>query len=214
MVRPIFSRPSSSFTHSSTSHRLGGQPLADGLDFEQPEEQLFFSDTSAMTSWPLPTTAYTISEPSLTIGVSATDTLLFEEPPYDPDPEYFLPGAKQCFNCMSTTHIVSDCPYKRNTQHISLARADYGSRGGQARSMRFHEAEEMLRRRTECATKFQPGYVQGDLLRESIGLPSVYGGGNEDLPWYSNMCDWGYPPGWVAFTGEYPLSSFSSVLCY
>lgn len=195
-------------------YHLEGQLLAEQPESELPEEQLFFSDTSAMISWPLPSTEYTISESSHTIGVSASDTLLYEEPPYDPDAEYSLPSAKQCFNCMSTTHIVSDCPYKRNAQHISLARADFGSRGGVARSLRIHEAEERLQRRTEYATKFQPGYVQGELLRESLGLPSSYGGGNEDLPWYFNMCDWGYPPGWVAFIGEYVSNSLCCALCH
>ncbi|KAG9100014.1 hypothetical protein FS749_016501 [Ceratobasidium sp. UAMH 11750] len=160
------------------------------------EENLFFVDTSPMTSWPLPVTQYTTSYP---LGASESEILLFEEPPYNPDAEYTEPGAKQCFNCMSTGHIVSDCPHKRNTQHIALARADYGSRSGGGRSIRFHQAEEDRKRRLEFAREFEPGYVKGETLRESLGLPVPYGGGNEDLPWYDGMCEWGYPPGWVAF---------------
>ncbi|QRW10044.1 Zinc finger, CCHC-type [Ceratobasidium sp. AG-Ba] len=162
-------------------------------------ESLFFSDTSAMTSWPVPVTEYTPS--SHLIGASELDSDLFEEPAYDPDEEYIESGAKQCFNCMSTKHIVSDCPHKRNAQHIALARAEYGSRPGNGggRSMRIHEAEEGTKRRLEFAKTFEPGYIQGELLRQSLGLRVPYDGRNEDLPWYDWMCEWGYPPGWVSF---------------
>ncbi|CAE6464063.1 unnamed protein product [Rhizoctonia solani] len=172
----------------------------DSQDSEILEDNLFFFDASAMTAWPTLTTQYDTTQSASTLGVLPQDnTLMDEEPPYDPDTEYVQPGAKQCFNCMATDHIVSDCPYKRDPQHISLARADYGSRGGNTtRSVRLHEAEEDFKRRTGFARTFEPGYVQGELLRESLGLSKVYGGGNEDLPWYYTMCDWGYPPGWVS----------------
>ncbi|KAG8732107.1 hypothetical protein FRC12_019427 [Ceratobasidium sp. 428] len=176
-------------------------PISKGTDNlvrqEFSEESLFFFDTSPMTSWPIPITQYTVS--SQPLGTSESDALLFEEPPYDPDAEYIEPGAKQCFNCMSTKHVVYDCPHKRDTQHIALARADYGSKGGGGRGARIHEAEEGLKRRIELAKEFEPGYVKGEALRESLGLSIPYGGGNEDLPWYDGMCEWGYPTGWVSF---------------
>ncbi|KAJ1303968.1 hypothetical protein OPQ81_008378 [Rhizoctonia solani] len=164
------------------------------------EDNLFFFDSSAMTAWPAQVTQYTTPESASALGVSLQgDSLADDEPPYDPDAEYLRPGSKQCFNCMATTHIVSDCPRKRDPQHIALARADYGSRGGNTtRLVRLHEAEEEFKRRIEFARTFEPGYVQGVLLRESLGLNEIYGGGNEDLPWYYTMCDWGYPPGWVS----------------
>ncbi|KDN38846.1 hypothetical protein RSAG8_09252, partial [Rhizoctonia solani AG-8 WAC10335] len=166
------------------------------------EDNLFFFDDSAMTAWPTQITQYTTAESASALGVpSQADALADDEPPYDPDAEYVESGAKQCFNCMATTHIVTDCPHKRNPQHIALARADYGSRGGNAtRSMRLHEAGEGFKRRMVFTRTFEPGYIQGELLRESLGLSKVYGGGNEDLPWYYTMCDWGYPPGWVSDT--------------
>ncbi|CAE6421322.1 unnamed protein product [Rhizoctonia solani] len=171
------------------------------MDSEGPEiseDNLFFFDASAMTAWPTQMTQYTAAV--TTLGVLPQDNLLADdEPPYDPDAEYVESGAKQCFNCMATTHIVSDCPYKRDPQHIALARADYGSRGGNTtRSMRLHEAEDIFKRRMEFAGTFEPGYIQGETLREGLGLSKAYGGGNEDLPWYYTMCDWGYPPGWVS----------------
>ncbi|CAE7208737.1 unnamed protein product, partial [Rhizoctonia solani] len=163
------------------------------------EDSLFFFDTSAMTAWPTQISQYESLASTSTLGVSLQDFLIDAEPPYDPDAQYVDSGAKQCFNCMGTTHIVSDCPHKRDPQHIALARADYGSRGGNTtRTMRLHEAEEAFNRRMEFARTFEPGYVQGELLRESLGLKQVYNGGNEDLPWYHTMCDWGYPPGWVS----------------
>ncbi|KAH7333881.1 hypothetical protein B0J17DRAFT_631429 [Rhizoctonia solani] len=172
----------------------------DSQKSEISEDNLFFFDASAMTAWPTLTTQYDTTQSATTLGVPSQDnTLMDEEPPYDPDAEYVQSSAKQCFNCMATNHIVSDCPHKRDPQHISLARADYGSRGGNtARSVRLHEAEEEFKRRTGFARTFEPGYVQGELLRESLGLSKIYGGGNEDLPWYYTMCDWGYPPGWVS----------------
>ncbi|KAG9119864.1 hypothetical protein FRC07_004896 [Ceratobasidium sp. 392] len=169
-----------------------------GIQPDPLEESLFFFDASPMTSWPVPATQYTTS--SHLLGTSESENFLFEEPPYDPDAEYTEPGAKQCFNCMSTKHIVTDCPHKRNAQHIALARADYGSKsGGGGRTMRLHEAEEGTKRRMGFVKEFEPGYVKGETLRESLGLSIPYGGGNEDLPWYDGMCEWGYPPGWVSF---------------
>ncbi|CAE6459096.1 unnamed protein product [Rhizoctonia solani] len=171
----------------------------DNQNSKIPEDDLFFYDLSALTAWPTQTTQYTTTEPAFMLGSSQDTSLADDEPPYDPDAEYVQPGTKQCFNCMATTHIVSDCPYKRDHQHVSLARADYGSRGGNTtRSMRFHEAEEVLKRRTELAKTFEPGYIRGELLRGALGLNEYYGGGDEDLPWYHSMCDWGYPPGWVS----------------
>ncbi|CAE6362291.1 unnamed protein product [Rhizoctonia solani] len=174
------------------------------MDVEFPkilEDDLFFYDASALTAWPTQVTQYTTLECASTLGVSQDASLADEEPPYDPEAEYVQPGVKQCFNCMATTHIVSDCPHKRDPQHVSLARADYGSRGGNTtRPMRLHEAEEVFKRRTKFAQSFEPGYIQGELLRASLGLNEYYGGGNEDLPWHYTMCDWGYPPGWVSDT--------------
>ncbi|EUC55914.1 DUF836 family protein [Rhizoctonia solani AG-3 Rhs1AP] len=188
-------------TQRSDGAGAGGHDLQhmDTEGFEI-QDNLFFFDASAMTAWPTQVTQYTTAESTSTLGVPLQDaSLADDEPPYDPDAEYIESGAKQCFNCMATTHIVSDCPHKRHPQHIALARADYGSRGGNTtRSVRLHEAQEIFKRRMEFTRTFEPGYVQGELLRESLRLSSVYGGGDEDLPWYYTMCDWGYPPGWVS----------------
>jgi hypothetical protein len=201
LVRVCFSCTTVFFTCTHPSP-LG---VADPVPYEFSDEDLFFSDTSAMTSWPIPTTQYTTSISSHThaLGISDPDLLQLEEPPYDPTADYSQPNTKQCFNCMSTNHIVSECPYKRNSQHIALARAEYGSRSGNVgRYVRLHVAAEEMQRKTEFARAFEPGYVKGEVLRESLGLSAMYGGGNEDLPWYDAMCEWGYPPGWVSFVGE------------
>lgn len=200
--------------HSDSHLLLKGSPRSQPLhdeDTDLSDDSLFFFDSSAMAAWPVPTTQYEVPEPSHTLGASL---LIDDEPPYDPDAEYAQSGAKQCFNCMATTHIVSDCPYKRNPQHISLARADYNSRGGNSsRSLRLHEAEEMFKRRIGLARAFEPGFIQGKLLRQGLGLNEDYGGGKEDLPWYFAMCDWGYPPGWISDSGAYCLTGLLHLWC-
>jgi len=115
----------------------------------------------------------------------------------------------RCFNCGSPHHMVSHCREPLNPPLISLSRAMYYflSASKNPEPQRIYEYEERKALRLRCCEAFRVGNIRGELLREALGL-SEGGSDEEEYPWYWNMMEWGYPPGW--FSVENPLSKVLS----
>jgi zinc finger CCHC domain-containing protein 8 len=103
-----------------------------------------------------------------------------------------------CFNCGSTHHIVSSCPAPYNTELIALSRQMYNffKPSRSTEQMTLSAAAEFKHQRRQWIDSFEPGHVQGFLLREALGLHDDDVCSN--LPWLKNMADWGYPSGWFS----------------
>lgn len=116
----------------------------------------------------------------------------------------------RCFNCGSPDHIVGTCPEPFNRPLVTLSRAMYEFFRNPRNSdpERLHEYEERKARRLEFCESFAVGYIRGELLRDALGLSSSPDDKDGDLPWYWNMLDWGYPPGWCS--SEDPISKVLS----
>ena len=100
---------------------------------------------------------------------------------------------QRCFNCGDTEHAVSDCHFRRNQELISLSRAYYQffqGTLGLANWQRVHTAEEWRQSRLHWLETFEPGKIQGELLRDALG--------DGDGDWLRNMAQWGYPKGWFS----------------
>jgi len=110
----------------------------------------------------------------------------------------------RCFNCGNEGHAVRSCPEPRNHQLIALSRSMYQfyrnleSRTNGPEPERIFLVEEWRSQRLRWVDHFCPGEIQGDLLREALGLEKGDKGGN--VEWLSNMLVWGYPKGWIGTT--------------
>ncbi|KAI0005911.1 hypothetical protein BJV74DRAFT_792362 [Russula compacta] len=107
-------------------------------------------------------------------------------------------GISHCFNCGSTHHLVPSCPTPYNTELIALSRQMYNffRLGRPAEQITISDAAEFKHQRRQWIDSFEPGQVQGPLLREALGLNDD--GVSSDPPWLKNMVDWGYPSGWFS----------------
>lgn len=108
------------------------------------------------------------------------------------------PDARHCFNCGSTSHVLSDCREPRNHRLIALSRQyyDFFKGNGGFQSQRIHEAAEWRMQRVQWLTDFIPGQVRGPDLREALDLPE--GDDGQYVPWLIRIADYGYPKGWIA----------------
>lgn len=102
---------------------------------------------------------------------------------------------RRCFNCGSPSHQLPDCPEPRNHSLIALSRQLFNFHHSSVQSRRIHEVEGAKRQRLEWLESFEPGLIQGPLLREALGLRE--GDIGEHQLWLRRMADWGYPKGWV-----------------
>ncbi|KAI0340032.1 DUF836-domain-containing protein [Trametopsis cervina] len=104
---------------------------------------------------------------------------------------------RRCFNCGSPEHAVSACPDPFDHKLVSLSRQLFNFFKGEATTefLRIHELGEWKRQRAEWLETFEPGKIQGPLLREALGLSD--GDEGEYVEWLENMGLWGYPRGWV-----------------
>lgn len=102
---------------------------------------------------------------------------------------------RRCFNCGSPSHQLPDCPEPRNHNLIALSRQLFNFHNSSVQSRRIHEVEGAKRQRLEWLESFEPGLIQGPLLREALGLRE--GDIGEHQLWLRRMADWGYPKGWV-----------------
>lgn len=104
---------------------------------------------------------------------------------------------RRCFNCGSPEHAVSACPEPFNRQLVALSRQlfEFYKGGNGTDFLRIHELGEWKRQRLEWLEEFEPGLIQGSLLREALGLKGDDTG--KYVEWLANMSVWGYPRGWV-----------------
>ncbi|PSS35601.1 hypothetical protein PHLCEN_2v1424 [Hermanssonia centrifuga] len=104
---------------------------------------------------------------------------------------------RRCFNCGTPNHVVDECPNPRDRALISLSRQlfNFFRKEGLGDFRRIHEVEEWKRKRLEWLETFEPGKIQGPLLREALYLDA--GDPGEYVGWLRNMTQWGYPKGWV-----------------
>ena len=161
------------------------------------EEPTYFVDTNRLSE--------SDYAPFYDRDVDAQEVLGQQQSP-PPDPNLDSPiDTRQCFNCGSPSHSVSDCPLPRNHALISLSRQLFtfqqqlhqsAHRQALGDFQRIHVVEGRKQERLDWLDWFEPGEVRGALLREAIGLGEDSDGDGE---WLRNMAVWGYPKGW---TGE------------
>ncbi|KZT39211.1 hypothetical protein SISSUDRAFT_1032763 [Sistotremastrum suecicum HHB10207 ss-3] len=152
---------------------------------------------------PFPFAEYSIDiTPQETI--SSDDVILYDTSDYIPigeetvsDDADEVTDSRRCFNCGSPSHGVSSCPEPRNPELIALSRQMFQFYNDSTSSMRFHEGIGKQLEKLSFIDEFQPGRVQGYLLREALDLDEEQEI-NEDYPWYYNMMRWGYPPGYYS----------------
>ncbi|TDL24883.1 hypothetical protein BD410DRAFT_896486 [Rickenella mellea] len=105
---------------------------------------------------------------------------------------------RRCFNCGSTSHVLTSCPSQRNEPLIALSRALFNfTHTSSGEPERVHVAIGRRARRLLWLDEFAPGEIRGSLLRDALGLRDDDAG--EYAPWLKQMLKWGYPKGW---TGE------------
>ena len=104
---------------------------------------------------------------------------------------------RRCFNCGCPGHTVSSCPDPIDRPLVALSRQIFeffkGDNG--IEFSRIHELGEWKRQRLEWLEGFEPGMIQGPLLREALGLEENDTG--KYVGWLANIALWGYPRGWV-----------------
>ncbi|KIM86340.1 hypothetical protein PILCRDRAFT_86543 [Piloderma croceum F 1598] len=178
-----------------------GRPGRVGADERGPviedEEPTYFVDTTRLSEWDY--------APFYDRDVDAQEVLGQQQSP-PPNPKLDSPtDTRQCFNCGSPSHTLSDCPLPRNHALISLSRQLFtfhqqlhqsAHRQALGDFQRIHVVEGKKQERLDWLDWFEPGEVRGALLREAIGLGED---GDGDGEWLRNMAVWGYPKGW---TGE------------
>ena len=104
-----------------------------------------------------------------------------------------LEDPSHCFNCGHPEHKVSECPFRLNRDLISLSRQYYQFfKGtlGLGNFQRIHIVESSRQERLNWLEEFEPGKIQGNLLKEALDSS------NEE--WLRNISLWGYPPGWIS----------------
>ena len=98
----------------------------------------------------------------------------------------------RCFNCGDLGHRISECRFRLDRDLIALSRQYYNffrPSSVFASAPRIHRAEEWRQRRLDWLNEFEPGKIQGAVLREALA--------DSQNEWLRNICSWGYPPGWI-----------------
>lgn len=104
-----------------------------------------------------------------------------------------LQDISHCFNCGNPEHKVPDCPFRLDRDLIALSRQYYlffQGTLGLGNFQRIHTVEASRQERLNWLEDFEPGKIQGDLLKEALESS------NEE--WLRNISLWGYPPGWIS----------------
>ncbi|KIM48689.1 hypothetical protein M413DRAFT_83920 [Hebeloma cylindrosporum] len=104
-----------------------------------------------------------------------------------------LQDNSQCFNCGNPEHKVPDCPFRPDRDLIALSRQYYQffqGTLGLAKFQRIHAVEASRQERLNWLEEFEPGKIQGALLKEALESS------NEE--WLRNISVWGYPSGWIS----------------
>ncbi|GAA5894893.1 uncharacterized protein JCM6883_002246 [Sporobolomyces salmoneus] len=128
---------------------------------------------------------------------------------------HLLP-TKQCFNCSSPDHSLSNCPFRHDPITISQNRQLFQENSSSSASnyhrlsdprnnpsLPINEFSSESERFLSYHARFRPGSVSNE-LRTALGLD---GGGDrgfvtEELPWMGRILREGYPSGWTWFDGE------------
>ncbi|KAJ3731072.1 hypothetical protein DFJ43DRAFT_1188907 [Lentinula guzmanii] len=162
-----------------------------------PSEYLFFTDTSsAHEDHSLNSGIY--SRSSIDILGATSD----EAEAKDDIQEFISP---HCFNCGSSSHLVSSCPERINRALVSLSRQMREShqelyrlnRIGGDFSARIYSVQEWKNVRLAWIDYFNPGEIKGRDLCEALGITP--GEDNTQAQeWLQNIAAWGYPPGWIS----------------
>jgi len=101
----------------------------------------------------------------------------------------------RCFNCGNPDHKIPDCPFRLDRDLIALSRQYYQffqGTIGLGKFQRIHTVEASRQERLNWLEEFEPGRIQGELLKEALESS------NEE--WLKNISLWGYPPGWITET--------------
>ena len=102
---------------------------------------------------------------------------------------------RKCFNCDSSDHIFSACPFPRDASMIARNRAAHNEANTSLAGELTKLGNESERERSlTFVDRFAPGVVS-DELRRAIGW------GNDEFPWLGRIAQWGYPPGWIINEG-------------
>lgn len=99
---------------------------------------------------------------------------------------------QECFNCLSFSHRVQECPAKIDEERINIHRKIYTSQAQQAQ-----EQEQLLSNRytSDLDSRIYKGFMPGkisDQLREALGINE-----NQLPPFIYIMRKYGYPKGWL-----------------
>lgn len=125
------------------------------------------------------------------------------------------PYERACFNCGSPSHVLSACPAPVDRAQIARARSAFAEIHNYAPARRIHHVGEDQARRLQFLDRFKPGQIHSPELRDALGLDdprldtSSRLRGIDELPWYTGMMRWGYPPGYFGILGAYSCSSTS-----
>lgn len=100
------------------------------------------------------------------------------------------PG-NECFNCLSTSHKIQDCPIELDKERIEMHRKNFASQ-----SMAAQEQAQLFANRYTSDDKLHRGFIPGqisDNLRDALGISK-----KQIPPYIYLMRELGYPPGWLA----------------
>ncbi|GAA6008669.1 hypothetical protein JCM11491_003388 [Sporobolomyces phaffii] len=116
--------------------------------------------------------------------------------------------SKQCFNCQSPHHTLSNCPFRHDPFTISQNRERFQQTSSPASyhrlsdprnnpSLASNEYASQRQRFLSYHARFRPGHVS-DELRSALGFErDGRGYQTEELPWLGRIATEGYPSGWT-----------------
>ncbi|KAK4333613.1 hypothetical protein RTBOTA2_002315 [Rhodotorula toruloides] len=126
---------------------------------------------------------------------------------------HLLPS-RACFNCGSSDHSLSSCPFHYDREAIAENRALYVSRrsalsllsrSGTTTPKRLTDGPPPVSEREkflEYLERFKPGAVSDELRRALGRAPRAGATTTEKWPWMGRILEWGYPRGWTMLEGE------------
>ncbi|BGP29182.1 hypothetical protein JCM10296v2_000920 [Rhodotorula toruloides] len=126
---------------------------------------------------------------------------------------HLLPS-RACFNCGSSDHSLSSCPFHHDREAIAGNRALYASRrsvlsllsrSGTTAPKRLTDGPQPAsewEKFLDYLERFKPGVVSQE-LRRALGRGTRAGAmTTEEWPWMGRLLEWGYPRGWTMLGGE------------
>ncbi|KAM0751707.1 hypothetical protein T439DRAFT_216916 [Meredithblackwellia eburnea MCA 4105] len=180
---------------------------------EPPKKRPRLSPSPSTSQSPDPPPFYIDTQPAPYLGTQhlydyvstpeTATTLPVLGEPLDPPAPHLSSGGRACFNCGSPDHVSGSCPLPRDPARIAENRLAFQEQTATAgEGGRLGALSERMRM-MGFADRFKPGEVS-DELREALGFGrgGYRGPAIVDYPWFWNMREWGYPPGWEIEIGS------------